>query len=176
MLDRAADIEPPDGFTTSHEPIGVGWCGYFQLWCDEAEVLWSYAPSDELTDPIEMCAPFLQWAKEQGVETIFLASDAEWPTWLDAEIVSEREKSGPQTFAVDSPAARDTCVDVVTHPRRGDDGLDKAMNLIGVQHTEDNYAEVFVARITEAKSLPDGNPGNGSAWTFMVMGGLHSIE
>jgi len=89
MLDRASAIEPPAGFALRQGPIGVGWCGYVQITCDEAEVLWSYTPVGESTEPSDLCAAYLHWAGAQGVDTVFLASEAEWRSWIDPQPTGE---------------------------------------------------------------------------------------
>lgn len=175
LIDRATSMPPPAGFELADAPTGTGFCGYLQVTCAKAEVLWSYRATQEGSDPTAMCAPFLAWAADEGITEVFPVSDLEWDTWYVQEIVDGLKAGGRQVYPVDSAEAADACATMVSSPRSADGVLADAQNLIGATRNDGTGGEVLVARIGEARSLPDGNPLEDGTRPFEILGALISV-
>ncbi len=172
LLGRAAVIPPPAGFVVAEGPTGLGYCGWFALVCDRAEVVWSYAPTAASTGASNVCGPFLEWARGEGVSTVFVVPASEWRSWYDEYADGLYGKAGERTYPVDSREALRVCSDIVGNPPGPEAPLSERLNLVGTT-AQDNQGEIFVAQLTRPMTIPDGSddPGRGP---FMIAGSLHA--
>ncbi|WP_210481513.1 hypothetical protein [Naasia sp. SYSU D00948] len=171
MLAAAAAIPPPEGFEVADPPVGIGYCGWFAIACDQAEVVWSYRPTEARSDAAALCRPYLEWAEARGVRNVFVLPASEWRGWYDAEADGMYGKGGERTYTVGSEEALRVCLDVVGHPPRADAPLAERLLIVGTTSLE-NESDIFVAQIARSQSIPDGSD-DPSRGPFMIIGSLH---
>ncbi len=154
--DEAQNLAPPSGLQVKDPPTLV--CPALAGECTDSTVVATWIPVDLSPDAGELCATYLAWASEVGVERIFVSTELDWPGWYDKQAHALVITGAVDTVAIDDGAA--TCATAVQHTLDLPEGAGQhdRTEVIGITGVDGVAGGLLVTRLMPPRAVPDAAP------------------
>lgn len=163
--DEAQDLAVPAGLQVKDPPTLV--CPTLSGDCPDPTVVATWMPVDLSPDAGELCATYLTWATEVGVERIFISNELDWPGWYDKEAHALVITGAVDTVAIADAAT--TCATAVQHTLDLPEGAGQhdRTEVIGITGVSGVAGGLLVTRLMPPRSVPDAAPHDNGV-PFMI--------
>lgn len=168
FVETASAYPAPAGFVVAAEPTRV--CETLGAECDEATVVTAWIPADDAASADEVCAGYLSWASDLGVDSVFSAPGGLWTHWFEPDEHSFIITGAIATIPIGTPDAAELCVTIVQRLSDLPPDASRAAvyELIGIGGVPGVAGGLTVTRILPPRTVPDGRPDRESGRLMIV--------